>query len=60
VSFFVLSPEIEDRDEVVVATGRRTKRPTLNDIRVHILFYLPEDYKKIGHELIYFLLVQLR
>jgi hypothetical protein len=58
VSFFVLSPEIEDRDEVEVAIGQSTKRSALNDII--ILFYLPEDYKKIGHELIYFLLVQLR
>jgi hypothetical protein len=34
VSIFVLSPEIEDRDEVEVATGRSTKRPsTLNDIQ---------------------------
>jgi hypothetical protein len=33
VSLFVVSPEIEDRDEVEVATGRSTKRPsTLNDI----------------------------
>jgi hypothetical protein len=33
VSFFVLSPEIEDRDEVEVATGRNPKRPSaLNDI----------------------------
>jgi hypothetical protein len=29
-SLFVLSPEIEDRDEVEVATGRSTKRPTLD------------------------------
>jgi hypothetical protein len=30
----VLSPEIENRDEVEVATGRRTKRPfSLNDIQ---------------------------
>jgi hypothetical protein len=27
VSLFVLSPKIEDRDEVEVATGRSTKRP---------------------------------
>jgi hypothetical protein len=32
MSLFVLTPEIEDRDEVEVATGRSTKRPTLNDI----------------------------
>jgi hypothetical protein len=32
VSLFVLSPEIEDRDEVEVATRRSTKRlSTLND-----------------------------
>jgi hypothetical protein len=31
VSLFVVNPEIEDRDEVEVATGRSTKRPsTLN------------------------------
>jgi hypothetical protein len=41
----VLSPEIEDRDEVEVATGRSTKRPsTLNDI--YLLFYLLADHKK--------------
>jgi hypothetical protein len=28
VSLFVLNPEIEDRDEVEVATGRSTKRPS--------------------------------
>jgi hypothetical protein len=28
VSVFVLSPDIEDRDGVEVATGRRTKRPS--------------------------------
>jgi hypothetical protein len=39
MSLFVLSPEIENRDEVEVATGRSTKRPsTLNDI-----YYLPVD-----------------
>jgi hypothetical protein len=32
VSLFVLSPEIEYRDGVEVATGRSTKRPTLNTI----------------------------
>jgi hypothetical protein len=37
VNLFVLSVEIEDRDEI--GTGRSTKRcSTLNDI--HILFYL--------------------
>jgi hypothetical protein len=50
VEVFVLSPETEDRDEVKVATGRSTKRPTLNDI--HILFYLQADHtKKIGEML---------
>jgi hypothetical protein len=44
VSFFVARPEIEDRYEVGVATGRSTKAPS----------------KKIGHELIYFLLLQLQ
>jgi hypothetical protein len=51
VSFFVLIPEIEDRDEVEVATGRNTKRPTLNTY-----YYLSQ--KK--NELIYFLLLQLQ
>jgi hypothetical protein len=33
VSLFVVNPEIEDRDEVEVAAGRSTKRPsTPNDI----------------------------
>jgi hypothetical protein len=56
VSLFVLSPEVEDRYEVEVVTGRSTKRPsTLNDISM--LFYLQADHKKkIGHELIFFLL----
>jgi hypothetical protein len=45
VSLFVLSTEIEDRDEIEAATGRSTKRPsTLNDI--HTLFYLQADHKK--------------
>jgi hypothetical protein len=43
VSLFVLSPEIEDRDEDEVATGRSAKRPSiLNDI----LFYLQAHQKK--------------
>jgi hypothetical protein len=38
VIHFVLSPEIEDRDEVEVATGRSAKRfSTLTD--TYILFY---------------------
>jgi hypothetical protein len=42
VSLFVLSPEIEDRDEVEVATGRSTKRLStlIDDI------YLQADHKK--------------
>jgi hypothetical protein len=28
VSLFVLSPEIEDQNELEVATGRSTKRPS--------------------------------
>jgi hypothetical protein len=51
VSLFLLSPESEDRNEVEGATGRSTKRPTLNDI--HILFYFQANQKKIGRELIY-------
>jgi hypothetical protein len=56
---FVLSPEIEDRDRT---TGRSTKRlSTLNYTSKYILFYLQADHKKkIGHELIYFLLLQLQ
>jgi hypothetical protein len=35
MSFFMLSPGIEDRGEVEVTTGRSTKRrSTLNDIQV--------------------------
>jgi hypothetical protein len=38
VSLFVQSPKFEERDEVEVATGRSTKRPsTLNDIHNTIL-----------------------
>jgi hypothetical protein len=40
VSLFVLSPEIEDRDEAEVATGRSTKRPsTLYDISVLFVYF---------------------
>jgi hypothetical protein len=49
----VLSPEIEDRDEV--ATGRSRKRlSTLNDI--YILLYSQADHKKKSemNSLIYF------
>jgi hypothetical protein len=47
----VLSPEIEDRDEVKVAIGQSTKRPsTLNDI---YYFIFKRITKKIGHELTY-------
>jgi hypothetical protein len=36
VSLFVLNPEIEDRDEFDVVTGRSTRRTsTLNDITGH-------------------------
>jgi hypothetical protein len=46
----VLSPEIEDRDEVEVVTGRSTKRPsTLNDTNY---FIFKRITKKIGHELV--------
>jgi hypothetical protein len=51
----VLSSEIEDRDEVEVVTGRSTKR--LNDI---YYFIFKRITKKPGHELIYFLLLQLQ
>jgi hypothetical protein len=48
VSLFVPSGETEDRDEVGVATGRSTKRPSiLNDIFHTIL-------SSIGHELIFY------
>jgi hypothetical protein len=40
----LLSPEIEDRDEVEVATGRSTKRPSTSS---------SGSQKKIGHELTY-------
>jgi hypothetical protein len=33
-----VSPEVEDRDEVEVATGRSTKRPTVNDIHMYTIF----------------------
>jgi hypothetical protein len=55
VSLFVVSPKIEDRDEVEVATWQSTKRPsTLNDIS--ILFFLQVDHKKNSdmNSLIYF------
>jgi hypothetical protein len=40
VSLFVLSPDIEDRDEVKVATGRSTKRPsTLNGTRIYYFIF---------------------
>jgi hypothetical protein len=62
MSLFVLSLlEIEDRNEVEVATGRNTKRPsTLNDIYLLFIFIFKRITKKIGHELIYFLLLQLQ
>jgi hypothetical protein len=40
VSLFVLSPEIEDRDEIKVATGRSTKRPSaLNGTRIYYFIF---------------------
>jgi hypothetical protein len=52
VSLFVVSPEIEDPDEVEVATGRSTKRPSsLNYIILCIFKWIK---KTIGHELIFF------
>jgi hypothetical protein len=51
VSLFVLSPEIEDRDEVEVATGRSTRRPSaLNDI----LFSSGSQKKSNMNSFIYF------
>jgi hypothetical protein len=35
VRLFVLSPEIEDRDEVEVATGQSTKRPSFVVVKFH-------------------------
>jgi hypothetical protein len=56
MSLFVLTPEIEDRDQVEVATGRSTKRPsTLNDI---YYFIFKQITNKIGYGLIYFLELQ--
>jgi hypothetical protein len=47
VSLFVLSPEIEHRDEVEVATGQSTKRfSTLNDKYLLRVYYLQAGYKK--------------
>jgi hypothetical protein len=42
VSVFVVSLEFEDRDEVEVATGRSTKRPSaLNDIQCFSFGFSP-------------------
>jgi hypothetical protein len=47
VSLFVLSSEIEHRDEVEVATGRNTKRPsTNNDIIYYFIFKRVTKKKK--------------
>jgi hypothetical protein len=53
----MLSPEIEDRGEVEVATGRSTKTPTLNDMYYFIFKRITK--KKFGHDF-YFLLLQLQ
>jgi hypothetical protein len=44
VSLFVLSPEIEDRDGVEVATGRSTKRPTTLKNSIYGLKILTKKY----------------
>jgi hypothetical protein len=38
VSLFVLSPEIEGRDEVEVATGRSTKKPSSPNDMYYFIF----------------------
>jgi hypothetical protein len=45
VSLFVLSPEIEDRDEVEVGNWAKHKK-TFYSERYNILFYLQADHKK--------------
>jgi hypothetical protein len=58
VSLFVLSPEIEDRDEVKVGNWAKHKKTfTLNDT-YHFIF--KRLTKKITHELVYLLLLQLQ
>jgi hypothetical protein len=52
VSLFVLSPEIEDRDEVKVGNWAKHKKTFYSEW--YILFYLQADHKKIGHKLICF------
>jgi hypothetical protein len=59
VSLFVLSPEIEDRDEVEVDKWAKQKTPsTLTDIPTYTILSSSRSQEKIRHELIYFLLLQ--
>jgi hypothetical protein len=59
VSLFVLSTESEDRGEVEIATGRSTKRPTLNDTgclikndpRYNLAIDNPNEKKYTGNEM---------
>jgi hypothetical protein len=54
VSLFVLSLEIEDRDEVEVVTERSTKRLS----SLNILFNFQADHKKIQNSLTYIFFLQ--
>jgi hypothetical protein len=59
MNLFVLSPEIENRDEVEVGNWAKHKKNFYPECS--ILFYLQADHKKKnGHELVYFLLLQLQ
>jgi hypothetical protein len=50
VSLFVLSPEIEDRDEVEVRNWAKHKKTFYSDIIYYFIF--KRITKKIGHELL--------
>jgi hypothetical protein len=50
VSLFVLSPEIEDRDEVEIANGRSIKRlSALNDIMYIVYYFFSNSVTKSNH-----------
>jgi hypothetical protein len=55
VSLFVLSSEIEDRDEVEVATGRSTRRPsTLNVYTMYFIFKMITKKKSDMNSFVFF------
>jgi hypothetical protein len=60
VSLFVLSPEIENCDEVEVGNWAKHKKTFYSESYMYTILSSSGSQKKIGTKFIYFLLLQLQ